>query len=234
MVILRGKTGKRILSGLLLSFAVLVLAAPVLSAQEVTLKLEYSVAVENTTLWETPEARKAVRTLHRKERLTLRNGTGNWLKMQTEDGAEGYVDIQAVEPTGSLLKKWGTPVFWRYPRRRYLPPQELSRTEEIVNVVYEVEALFFERGNLGASDLMSKALFAYYERYYTTAAGYLALAVDNNLATYRVGPWRLASRRTFSFLEAVEYESAPPIFRVKAGGRWHRFEIVGPTIRRLD
>ncbi|MGH9863480.1 MAG: hypothetical protein ACRD35_08660, partial [Candidatus Acidiferrales bacterium] len=173
----------RVFGGLGLSFVILVLAVPVVSAQEVTLKLEYSVAVENATLWETPEARKSVRTLRRKERLTLRNGTGNWLKVQTEDGAEGYVDVQAVEPTGSSLKKYGTPVFWRYPRRRYLPPQELSHTEEIVNVVYEIEALFFERGNLEPSDLMSKALFAFYERYYTTAAGYLALAVDNNLAT---------------------------------------------------
>lgn len=208
--------------------------AEAVNAQEATVPLEYEVAVRDAQLWETPEATKAVRPLRHKEKLALAGESGRYFRVQARDGAAGFVDAQAVRPTGGTRKKWGTPVFWKFPRRRYLPPDQMSRTELIVGVIYELDGLFFDGVKINEQVLMSKALYSYYQRDFITAACYLALSVDMRLDTYLVGRARFGSRRTYDLLESSDFEVTPPLFRVQVAGRWHRFEIQGTTIRRLD
>jgi hypothetical protein len=201
---------------------------------EVTVPLEFFVAAPDAQLWATPEAIQSVRPLRRGEKLEFLDAVSSWLRVHGRDGAVGYVSGQAVAPTKSNQKKWGTPVFWKYPRRRYLPSDQMSRTELTVSVIFELDGLYYDGVRVDPPLLMSKALYSYYQRDLLTASCYLALAVDLLLGSQRTGQVQASPKRVYELLEAAKFEVSPPLFRVQVDGQWHSFEIQGNKIHGVD
>lgn len=201
---------------------------------EVAVPLEFFVAVPDAQLWATPEAIQSVRPLRRGEKLEFLDAVGSWLRVRAKDSAVGYVSGQSVAPTKSSQKKWGTPVFWKYPRRRYLRPDQMSRTELVVSVVFELDGLYYDGVRVDPPLLMSKALYSYYQRDLITASCYLALAVDLLLGSQRAGQAQADPKRVYELLEAAKFEVSPPLFRVQVDGQWHTFEIRGNKIHGVN